>query len=99
MAIKNILYAEDNPDDVIILSIAFRRAKIPAALKCVDDGEDAIAWLKGDGVYSDREKYPLPDALLLDLKDAEKIRIRRAGMAARSRQFQSFAGDCFEFLG
>ncbi len=72
MVIKNILYAEDNPDDVIILNIAFRRAKIPAALKCVDDGEDAIAWLKGDGVYSDREKYPLPDALLLDLKMPKK---------------------------
>jgi CheY-like chemotaxis protein len=72
MAIKNILYAEDNPDDVVILKIALRRAGIRTVLKCVDDGEVAIAWLKGEGVYSDRETYPLPDVLLLDLKMPKK---------------------------
>jgi CheY-like chemotaxis protein len=32
------------------------------------DGEETIAYLKGDGKYADRRKYPLPDLLLLDLK-------------------------------
>jgi CheY-like chemotaxis protein len=72
MTIKNILYAEDNPDDVMILKIAFRRAGISTSLRCVDDGELAIAWLKGEGVYADREQYPLPDVLILDLKMPKK---------------------------
>jgi CheY-like chemotaxis protein len=72
MAIKNILYAEDNPDDVVIIKIAFRRAGLSSSLKSVDDGEDAIAWLKGAGVYADREQYPLPDVLILDLKMPKK---------------------------
>src|ERR1700744_2327041 len=72
MAVKNILYAEDNPDDVVIIKIAFRRGGVSAALGCVDDGEDAIAWLNGDGIYADRNQYPLPDVLILDLKMPKK---------------------------
>jgi CheY-like chemotaxis protein len=34
----------------------------------VRDGEEAICYLKGEGVYEDRQKYPLPGVLFLDLK-------------------------------
>lgn len=34
----------------------------------VEDGEEAIAYLSGEGEYSNREKYPLPILMLLDLK-------------------------------
>ena len=30
--------------------------------------KSALAYLKGEGVFSDRKEYPLPDAILLDLK-------------------------------
>lgn len=72
MTVKNILYAEDNPDDVIILKISFKRAGLNPTLNCVDDGEDAIAWLNGNGIYADRAAYPLPDILILDLKMPKK---------------------------
>src|ERR1700743_3315837 len=72
MAFKNILYAEDNPDDVVIFKIALRRSGLSPMLNCVDDGEDAIAWLKADGVYADRTQHPLPDVLILDLKMPKK---------------------------
>ncbi len=72
MGPKNILYAEDDPDDVVIINIAFRRAGFSSSLACVDDGEGAIAWLKGEGVYADRSQYPLPDLLILDLKMPKK---------------------------
>jgi CheY-like chemotaxis protein len=32
------------------------------------NGQEAIAYLKGAGKYSNRDEYPLPDLLLLDLK-------------------------------
>ena len=34
----------------------------------VEDGEEVISYLKGEGIYADREKYPFPILLLLDLK-------------------------------
>ena len=32
------------------------------------NGQEAISYLKGEGKYSNREEYPLPDLFLLDLK-------------------------------
>ncbi|HEX3801019.1 MAG TPA: response regulator [Verrucomicrobiae bacterium] len=72
MANKIILYAEDNPDDMLILKMAFKRAGFAHALHCVDDGQEAICWLRGDNRYADRKKYPLPDLLILDLKMPKK---------------------------
>jgi len=68
MDAKKILYAEDNEDDAFILQLAVKRAQVPHKLYCADDGEVVISWLKGEGDYANREKYPLPDLLILDLK-------------------------------
>jgi CheY-like chemotaxis protein len=38
----------------------------------VSDGEEAVAYLKGEGKYADRYEYPLPSLLLLDLKMPRK---------------------------
>jgi CheY-like chemotaxis protein len=38
----------------------------------VRDGEEAIAYLKGDGIYADRDKHPFPKVLMLDLKMPKK---------------------------
>ena len=32
------------------------------------DGEEALSYLDGTGKYSNRDEYPLPDIMLLDLK-------------------------------
>ena len=42
-------------------------AGIPNPLIDVKDGQEAIDYLEGKGHFSDREKYPLPCLLLLDL--------------------------------
>jgi CheY-like chemotaxis protein len=34
----------------------------------VRDGEEAVAYMSGTGPYANREEYPLPDLVLLDLK-------------------------------
>jgi DNA-binding response OmpR family regulator len=34
----------------------------------VEDGEMAVAYLSGQGQYADRNRYPLPALMLLDLK-------------------------------
>jgi len=72
MRSRNILLAEDNPDDAFIFKMMFKRATLPHTLHAVEDGQQVIDWLSGTGVYADREKYPRPDMVLLDLKMPEK---------------------------
>jgi len=47
---------------------ALRQAEIRNPLYVVGDGEQAIDYLAGNGVYNDREMYPFPALVLLDLK-------------------------------
>src|SRR6476619_4644653 len=65
---KIILLAEDNPDDVLIFQIAFRRAVLPYDIYVVRDGQQAIEYLKGSNQYADRQRFPFPDVMVLDLK-------------------------------
>ena len=63
-----ILLVEDDPNDIILIKRAFEKTRITNPLQVVEDGEEAISYLAGKGRYADREKYPLPMLLLLDLK-------------------------------
>jgi CheY-like chemotaxis protein len=65
---KLILLVEDDPNDVLLLERAFEKAGLNKGLRIVRDGEQAIQYLNGEALYSDRKKYPLPFLLLLDLK-------------------------------
>jgi CheY-like chemotaxis protein len=62
------LLAEDSQNDVFLMQQAFKKAGLPNPIQVVADGEEAISYLKGEGRYSDRAQYPLPMAVLLDLK-------------------------------
>ena len=63
-----VLLADDNEDDVLALRHALRRAGIDVPLQVVEDGEEAIAYLRGVGRFSNRAEFPLPDLFLLDLR-------------------------------
>lgn len=63
-----ILHVEDDPNDRTLIELAFARAGLNVTLRSVTDGEAAIAYLKGEEIYGDRARYPLPDVLILDLK-------------------------------
>jgi CheY-like chemotaxis protein len=65
---ETILLAEDRRDDVDLLKFAFKRARITNPLVVVDNGQQAIDYISGHGVYSDRANYPLPELILLDLR-------------------------------
>ena len=73
MSAGTILLAEDDPNDVILFQRAMDRASLSAgSLKVVRDGEEAISYLCGKGIYADRQLYPLPALLLLDVKMPRK---------------------------
>ena len=65
---KTILQAEDDSNDVCLLRHALHKAGIECDLKVVTDGREAVNYLEGTGLYSDRTKSPWPDLVLLDLK-------------------------------
>jgi DNA-binding response OmpR family regulator len=67
-----ILLADDNENDVLMFRRAARRANFNQPLQVVSNGEETIAYLKGEDKYQDRAKYPLPALVLLDLKMPRK---------------------------
>jgi len=67
-----ILLAEDDPNDVLSVQRAFQRTHVANSLQVVRDGEEALAYLSGQGPFADRERHPLPVLLLMDLKMPRK---------------------------
>lgn len=66
---QTILLVEDSPVDILLMQRAFRNQIFTnTSLQIVRDGDAAVFYLNGDGEYSDRERYPLPAIILLDLK-------------------------------
>jgi len=65
---ETILLAEDTEDHVILIQRAFAKANLLNPLQVVKDGQEAIAYLRGEGIYADRRRYPFPALMLLDLK-------------------------------
>ncbi|HEY0456126.1 MAG TPA: response regulator [Verrucomicrobiae bacterium] len=65
---QHILLAEDEDNDVFFIKRAFQKALVTNPIHRVRDGEEAQCYLAGKGPFSDREKFPLPLMLLLDLK-------------------------------
>lgn len=65
---STILLVEDDSGDVFRIQRAFKKANASSSLEVVTDGEQAIHYLNGQGVYQDRDRYPVPILILLDLK-------------------------------
>lgn len=63
-----ILLVEDNNMDVILTLDAFREAKLKNKVHVSRNGREALDYLFGVDKYADRNEYPLPSLILLDLK-------------------------------
>jgi CheY-like chemotaxis protein len=63
-----VLVVDDNPDDVLLIQKGFERADFHNKLVNLNDGEEALRYLKGVGSYADRNAYPIPALILLDIK-------------------------------
>lgn len=68
MSATTILLAEDSPADVLLIQRAVRKASVADPIEVVGDGDQAVAYLAGEGAFADRARFPLPGLLLLDLK-------------------------------
>jgi CheY-like chemotaxis protein len=66
--VKPVLIAEDSDDDLYLMRRAFSRAALLNPIIAVRDGAEALAYLKGEGEFGDRNTHPLPVLILLDIK-------------------------------
>ncbi|MGZ2369803.1 response regulator [Ancylomarina sp. YFZ004] len=66
--LAQILLVEDNPMDVILTLDAFKEAKLKNKVNVARNGEEALDYLFGRNQFSDREIFPIPTLILLDLK-------------------------------
>jgi CheY-like chemotaxis protein len=62
------LLVEDDLNDAFIIEQEFKRVTQATRLVVVNDGIEARRYLEGDGEYANRDGFPLPDVILLDLK-------------------------------
>ena len=84
-----ILYAEDEETDIIFLEHALQIAASPYTLNAVRDGEQAIEYLAGKGVFSDRSRHPLPALILLDINMPKKTGLEVLEWIRQQSHFES----------
>jgi len=65
---KYILLVEDNPDDVELTLLAFKKYKIKNEIVVIQDGAEALDYLFAKGAYAGRDLNNMPAVILLDLK-------------------------------
>jgi two-component system response regulator len=59
---------EDDPNDQTFILEAFRSIGVESPIRVVSSGSEAIAYLMGEGKYSDRTEYAFPSFIITDLK-------------------------------
>lgn len=67
-----LLVAEDNAMDALLLERVLERCGGVFRFAHVDNGEALIEYLTGKNGFDDRERFPPPDLILLDLKMPRK---------------------------
>ena len=63
-----ILSVDDDLNDQFLIKAALKEAGVDDLVQFVNDGAEAIAYLKGQGKYADRDAYVFPTFILTDLK-------------------------------
>lgn len=86
---RTILLVEDNKDDVFLMKRALQDARITNPVVVVETGNEAMDYLGGVGKFADRESYPLPAVVFLDLKLPFVYGHEVLAWIRRQREFES----------
>ena len=62
-----VLVVEDNHDEATAIRESFEQLGYTEPIQILDRGSEAIDYLDGLGQYSQRNRFPLPDFVLIDL--------------------------------
>ena len=59
---------DDSAEDQAFVRYALEKSGVGKGFVAVNDGLEAIDYLKAEGPFADRQKYPLPNMVLCDIK-------------------------------
>ena len=62
------LLVEDSADQAFLMKRAFAKMSLPFPLPVMKNGKEAIDYLAGEEAYADRDRYPLPTLVILDIR-------------------------------
>ena len=65
---KTILVVEDQESNRILIEAAFRDNGVRSPIHFLHNGTEAIAYLTGEGKFSDRHEYDVPSFIITDLE-------------------------------
>jgi CheY-like chemotaxis protein len=65
-----VLVVEDDEDDFFLTQRVLRKFST-GPIRHVESGRAAIDYLAGNGPFADRERFPFPQVMFLDLKMAQ----------------------------
>jgi DNA-binding response OmpR family regulator len=82
-----IFLLENSTDYLFQLDQGFRRSHIFNPLRVARYGNEAILYLKGVGIYSDRTHYPLPELIIIDLALPDGSGMAVLGWIRRQEEF------------
>jgi len=63
-----ILIVEDDSDQAALIQAAFKTSLAQSQTHLVYNGLEALLYLAGEGVYKNRDRFPLPSLIVLDLR-------------------------------
>jgi len=86
---RSILLVEDNKDDVFLMKRALQNARIVNPVIVVETGQEAMDYLSGAGKFADRDSYPMPVLVFLDLKLPFIFGHEVLAWIRRQKQFES----------
>ena len=68
MTTKTVLLVEDDPNDARLVQRAFSRAGEQISVLRLQNGDEAVSYLRGDPPFDNRRVHPMPMIVLLDIK-------------------------------
>ena len=63
-----ILLVEDEANDAFFVKSTFEKVGVATPVMAATHGREAIDYLQGKGEFGNRDKFPLPRLILLDVK-------------------------------
>jgi CheY-like chemotaxis protein len=66
MAERTVLVVDDSGEDINLIRVAFQKSGFINPVQGVRDTDEALQFLKGEGEYAERAKFPFPHLIILD---------------------------------
>ena len=63
-----ILIVDDDENDIFFVKRAFTEINVHCMFHMLKNGQECVDYLQGIGEYANREKFPMPMMILMDLK-------------------------------